>query len=331
MFTGTKGKELSQGGTALVLTLWLLALISALAMSFALSARTGSAITRNFKEGVILRSMAVQAIENTVAYLLTDPKPEVDYVDGDGNFRTDNERPPVTGIINSGRGTVYLTLSAEDARININYAPESVLRKLFDSAGAKDDDRAAMVSSLMDWRDPDDLYRLNGAEDSHYIPLGYRTSGMPLEVTEELLLVKGFSMDMLKDNAEGKGLSDMITTFSDPIKKVNSEVMMVNFNAVNLEVMIALGIDQVRAESIISARESSEGLNLGTLKANIPTTLKHFFAIPFSKVFRIETQAALEGSPQVYHITSIVKRIPAQGGQEIKTIYWKENIEAGGA
>ena len=51
---------------------------------------------------------------------------------------------------------------------------------------------------------------------------------------------------------------------------------------------------------------------------------------PFS--FRIEVQASLpDKSPQVYHITSVLERIPGIKSQELKTIYWKENIEAGGA
>jgi len=314
-----KTDKSSQEGTALVLTLWLLALISALALSFALSARTGSAITRNFKESVMLRAKAVEAIENSIAYLLADPDPLIDYIDGDGKFRTDRERPPVSGILESGDVSVYLSLSAEDSRININDAEEPVLRGLFEIAGAKEEDTAAMVASLMDWKDPDDLHRLGGAEDDHYMPMGYETSGRPLETPEELILIKGFNKEMVRgDNSVNKGLSGMITTFSHTI----------NFNSANSEVMKALGLDLVRANSLISERTGNDGLDLAALKQYLPQRLFKI-ATPFSNMFRLEAQASLEGSPQVYHITTIIKRVSAQGKQELKTIYWKENIEAG--
>jgi general secretion pathway protein K len=310
----TSGGTASQRGTALVLTLWLLALLSALALNFALSARTGSAITRNFKESVMLRALAVEAIENTVAYLLSDPDPLVDYVDEDGSLRTDSERPPASGSMSSGTAIVYITLSAEDARLNINELNDKVLGNLLALTTENEEDRNALISSLKDWIDPDNLHRLGGAEDDYYIPLGYESAGVPLTVTDELMLIKGFSKEILRGEDGIGGLSDKITTFAHAV----------NINAAPAEVLVAMGLDTLSANSLIDTRSTNEGLR------QVPYSLSGK-ATTFSNVFRIEVQATLAQSPQVYHITSIVERIAGIKSQELKTIYWKENIEAGGA
>jgi len=306
--------NISNRGTALVLTLWLLALLSALALNFALSSRTGSAITRNFKESVAMRALAVSAIENTVAYLLTDPDPLVDYVDHEGNLRTDSERPLVANSITDGNTTVKLSLSAEDARMTISVPNEALLINLISLEGTSEEDTRTMVSALMDWIDPDDLYRLNGAEDDYYEAMGYSTSGMPLVTTEELMLIKGFDKEIVMGKDGSGGLADKITTFAKTV----------NINAAPLEVLESLGLNPVSASSIIDMRESNKGLR------HVPASIARA-GTTFSNVFRIEARASQDNSPQVYRIISIVKRVAGKRSQELKTIYWKEDIEAGGA
>jgi len=305
----------SQRGTALVLTLWLLALLSALALNFALSARTESAITRNFKESVMLRALAVEAIENTVSYLLTDTDPLVDYVDRDGKLRTDNERSQVSGSMSSGDATAYITLSAEDARLNINEVDEKVLLNLLSMATDDEVGAGELVSSMRDWIDPDNLHRIGGAEDDFYAALGYKTAGMPLTVTEELMLIRGFSNDIVRGENGIGGLSDYITTFTHTV----------NINAAPREVLEALGLDSLSANSLIDMRNSNDGLR------QVPSSILSRVGTTFSNVFRIEVQASLNQGTQVYHITSIVERIAGSKSQELKTIYWKESIETGGA
>jgi len=301
-------------GTALVLTLWLLALLSALALNFALSSRTNSAVTRNFKESVAMRALAVEAIENTVAYLLADPDPLVDYVDEDGKLRTDNERAPLANSITSGDATVELTLSAEDGRLSLSQIDEAALLRLITSQGAKDEDARVMVSSLLDWMDPDDLHRLDGAEDDHYEPLGYTTSGASLTVIDELMMIKGFEKDLVRGKDGELGLAAHLTTFAQTV----------NINAAPLEVLMAMGLDSVGASSIADMRARNNGLRY------VPRSLSRR-GTTFSNIFRIEARASKGQSPQVYHITSIVRRVAGRNSQELKTIYWKEDIETGGA
>ena len=54
----------------------------------------------------------------------------------------------------------------------------------------------------MDWRDPDKLHRLNGAEDDYYLSLRvpYKAKNGNFETIDELLLVKGMTPEILYGN-----------------------------------------------------------------------------------------------------------------------------------
>ncbi|HLJ93245.1 MAG TPA: type II secretion system protein GspK, partial [Gemmataceae bacterium] len=92
----------------------------------------------------------------------------------------------------------------ECGKINLN-----TLLKL-DSSGQKAHDILLMLpnmtedvaNSILDWLDPDDDTRTNGAESDYYGGLnpGYRAKNGPLDSLEELLLVKGVTPQLLFGN-----------------------------------------------------------------------------------------------------------------------------------
>src|SRR5712691_9307179 len=59
-----------------------------------------------------------------------------------------------------------------------------------------------IVNSILDWMDPDDDPRADGAENSYYqtLPNPYRAKNGPLDTIEELLLVKGVTPQLLFGN-----------------------------------------------------------------------------------------------------------------------------------
>ncbi len=76
-------------------------------------------------------------------------------------------------------GTVFAldketTVSAQDLRglISINYCPEPVLRRFLSVWSVPDNQHNALIDSLYDYIDDDDLKRLNGAEAAQYRQLG---------------------------------------------------------------------------------------------------------------------------------------------------------------
>ncbi len=302
-------RHISDKGIVLVLALWVIVILSGLAMNFALNSRTGSIVTRNFKESIIARTIASSAIENTIAYILTDPDPFLDYIDEDGIFRTDRDRKPASGIINVSGATVEITLTDEDSKLNINTLEPVYLHKLLANYAKNDEETLEMVASLLDWMDIDDLHRMGGAEDDEYFALGYETKDNPLEIPAELTLIKGFNKDIIF--GEG-GLDKVITTFTKSY----------NINTASREVLEALGFNALETSTIIETRESMKGLR--NVDDSLSQTQK---GSTFSDVLRIETWVSFKGSQEEYHIISIVKR--EIGKRQLRTIYRRETIETG--
>ena len=76
-----------------------------------------------------------------------------------------------------------MSIQDEDGKIDLNAAPDELLRGLFVSAGLDEDAGAALVDAIVDFRDEDDLTRLNGAEDRDYADAGlpYGAKDAPFE------------------------------------------------------------------------------------------------------------------------------------------------------
>lgn len=302
-------------GVALIMTLWILVLLSVVAMSFSFSTRLGSAGTRNFKEDTHAHYLAVSAYEEALAYLLTDPDVQADFIDSEGNYRTDEERDPVTGVREVGGMRVELRITDEESKININTITRSTLQKLFEYSDVPDASVQEILDSLADWKDPDDLHHHEGAEDEYYKPLGYRAKDRPLDVPEELLLIKGFGPGFFYGSDSASALGPLLTTWGKSI----------NINTVSPELLDALGVDPLQVDSILSMRGAD------TAMRSIPIRLAGLQITTSSANFLIQVTAGLADGPTAVRITSVVRRAFGPGGPELTTMYWKEDFENSGA
>ena len=95
-----------------------------------------------------------------------------------------------------GDASIVATAVDEAARIDINSAPDALLKNLLLVDGGADEATATtLVDAIGDWRDPDDLKRPNGAEAPDYQAAGlkYVPSNAPFETIEELARVLGMT------------------------------------------------------------------------------------------------------------------------------------------
>jgi len=91
-------------------------------------------------------------------------------------------------------------------------------------------DREELIDCLEDWKDEGDLHKLNGAEsdDPFYEDRGYACKNGPLDSVEELLLVKGWTEDILygkEEDEEGDaiyGIAELLTVWGDGKVNLNS-------------------------------------------------------------------------------------------------------------
>ena len=163
-------------GAALLLSLWALFLLAALVMSWALN--IDSRLNISGAENRILEAQAMAASGAEVAITPTI-KPNSPNLEG--KF--------------GPRQSYSARITGEGGRLNINWlvagenpARIEMLRQYLEAKGIDLNERDRMIDCLLDWVDPDDLVRLNGAEASE----GYQPANALLVRIDELKKVKGW-------------------------------------------------------------------------------------------------------------------------------------------
>jgi general secretion pathway protein K len=163
-------------GAALMLALWALFLLSAMVISWTLEINS-----RLIMSGSANRNMEAEALACSGAEVAMYPTIKPD-------------SPALVGGFGRNQGyEVHMT--GEGGRINLrNFlagekpAAIEVLRKYLEVKGVDLNERDRMIDTLLDWVDPDNLVRLNGAEDEP----GYKPANRPLKSIDELKKIKGW-------------------------------------------------------------------------------------------------------------------------------------------
>jgi general secretion pathway protein K len=247
-----------ESGIALLVVIWLLAGLSVLALSFSLVSRSGSLGTVVIGHSIEDRCLAEAGLERGIMEILYGKL-------GPGQQDTieENTRWRPDGTVYNGRlgaGKYHVRLQDESGKIDINRlndANAQVLRNLLVLLGTDMQDADTVVDSILDWRDADELHRLNGAESQYYrgLPNPYGAKNADFEVLDELLLVRGVTPDLLYGTAERKGLIHFITLFS--------RTGRINPAAAPREILSALpGIAPQAVEQITALRESGRTFDM---------------------------------------------------------------------
>lgn len=169
-------------GIALVIVLWLTIMLTVIASGFAFSMRSEAVSARNALSLAQARAAADGAIERT-AFELSRPRFA-------GAWKSDAQSHTWTD------GDVTLTAAAvdESARIDLNNAPDALLRGLLENVGGVDRETASrIVDAVQDWKDADDMRRPNGAEEADYRAAGlkHKPANAPFETVSEFARVLG--------------------------------------------------------------------------------------------------------------------------------------------
>jgi general secretion pathway protein K len=233
----------SQKGIALILTLLITAILVTLIVEVNYSTQVDVRIAGNLRNDLQASYLATSGINIAMSYLKYDVQ----------NTETDNlteewakSFPPIP----VGEGFVKVLIEDENAKININ--------KIMKEGGEEDEmivnalarllERAeidmAILNSIIDWIDPNDDAKAEGAEDNYYESLDppYPCKNGPLDTLSDLHMIKGIT-----DDVYGK-ISKHLTIYSDG---------KININTASKEVLACLDdeIDEANAEGIIQYRE----------------------------------------------------------------------------
>lgn len=176
----------ASAGSALIVVLWSLVLISFLAGQY-LDHNRGKAC---FAENAWSSLKKKEAVDSMLHLFATDSWP----IPGEINLTgTWTEFSP-------GGVDLWVKVDSEADRININSAPDSRIRqKIQELLGEERADEAdELANAILDWRDKDTLVRVNDTEEAFYRAQGlaYTPSDGPFNVLNELILVKGMTRDL---------------------------------------------------------------------------------------------------------------------------------------
>ncbi len=171
----------SQRGIALVLVLWLVALLGILAGSHAENVHTETVLAAHHVAQARARALAQAGAQLAILQLLAPGPAGAWPIDGTvGRFELDGHR-------------IQVAIRDTTGLIDLNTADAGTLGALLAAVGLADEQRDALVDAILDWRDGDDLHRLHGAEDDDYIAAGYPWTARDGAFTtiEELAFVRG--------------------------------------------------------------------------------------------------------------------------------------------
>jgi general secretion pathway protein K len=104
-----------------------------------------------------------------------------------------------------GEGTVSLSMTEQEAKINVNIADGPLLTQVLTAQGADANDISVVSDSIQDWREPGDMARTAGAKSDYYlgeVP-SYNCKGVPIDNLDELMLIKGVTREMYYGGSAG--------------------------------------------------------------------------------------------------------------------------------
>ncbi len=184
-----------QRGFALIAVVWVIALLSVMALDVLAGARREHGRAFDLAERARLDAAADAGIAVAIHGLLLAEAGAA------GQGRRD--RP---GAPDAAPREVYLdgvrvlvTLEDEAGKIDLNQAPEPVLRALFEALGQPPARAAALAAAVLDWRDGNEVPRPGGAEAPDY--RAARAAVPPRDgdfrSIEELIHVRGMTPALL--------------------------------------------------------------------------------------------------------------------------------------
>jgi type II secretory pathway component PulK len=156
----------TEKGVILIALLWILTAISVIALSFSRESFVEVAAARNAQSLEKAYFVARAGIAATVYQLMQRRiMPSVRQA-GFQDTPDPLELGSVTGSF--GGGTYQVDIQDEAGKLNINTVSEEQLRLLILATGIEAHDADIITDSILDWRDADSDYHLNGAEDDYY-------------------------------------------------------------------------------------------------------------------------------------------------------------------
>lgn len=189
-------------GVSLIVVLWVLTFLMFIVVEFTYSMRVEASAVTNYKDETEARFIAYGGINLALAEL--GGKYDIVFVDDGGRLVLGSKG--VGGVKSLeverdfvlGNGTVSYRIEDERGKLNINTLDRDGIKNLLRITGVPVTERGVIADSIIDWRDANHEFHMNGAEDDYYASLDepYGAKDGPFDTIEELLLVRGMTPEI---------------------------------------------------------------------------------------------------------------------------------------
>ena len=242
-------------GIVLLMVLWVIVLLTVLVSSYVQSASTEGQQAR-FMLNTTQARYAAEAGMHRAIFELYNPTTEMRWK-GDG-------RPYEMSFDGAN---VTIEIVDETGKIDINSGDQKLLAAMFARAGVEPLRAEKLAGAVVDWRDPDELLSINGAEKGEYISAGLKTGprNQYFVTVSELQQVLGMDYELFQR------LEPMLTITSNGTSVPNLAFAQLDALAVALAQM-GQNLSQEQLQAIIAMRQLS--------KPGIPITLPGGITIP---------------------------------------------------
>ena len=310
--------RINDRGVALPLVLWVLVILMVIAGEYAFTMRVEGSATRNFKDEVSAHQLAISGVSLAAAELSADYS--IAAVDKDGKLVLFKREGRTFNPLKAGRalalgeGDVSYGIEDERGKININTASRETLDELLRLTGVEKTERDVIIDSVLDWRDSNHEFHLNGAEDEYYsaLPEPYGAKDGDFDTVEELLLVKGMTPEVFygssgelhsREKGAGErnyeGVAGFLTTRGDGRVNINTAT----------EAVLTAAFGKGKAQEILLRRETEGFFELPVQGAAVS-----------SDVFLVRSRGEVRGI-RVGVAAVLEKR---SGSTDVTASYWNE-------
>ncbi|MBI2349930.1 MAG: general secretion pathway protein GspK [Deltaproteobacteria bacterium] len=325
----------NERGVALVMVLWIFIFLLVVAFDFTASVREEGMATSRYAEEGEGYYLALAGFEKGLYRLLEGTTPEGQATRPRGPARP---RSPLTlsqevvdGIWREeslGEGLYRVRLVDEGGKVNLNRAAEDTLRRIFTNLGVEEPRRTILVDSILDWRDNDNLHRVNGAENDYYLSLSpsYTAKNGPFDTVEDLLWVRGVTPELFyglqEDGIRRAGLREIFT--------VDSPVDRVNLRTASAEVIHALlGLPLERSRAFVDERtklsEKTQADLLRLLGMAAGDAAQRQFVLINPSVITIEAAGTRTGSASQRQVKGVIRLLGGNRGFQL--IRWVDRAQ----
>jgi len=293
----------NRSGAALMLALWALILLSAMVIAWALDIDSRLTLSGNAS-----RLVEAEAMASSGAEVALSPTVEAGSSALHGSL---------------GRNQTYeARITGEGGRLNLNWIVSGenaqrldLLRRYLEVKGVDINERDRMIDCLLDYIDPDDLPRLNGAESEP----GYQPKNSLLQRIDELKLVKGWE----KFTAQANWDADFTLYSTGPV----------DLTSASRDVLLSLpGFNEQIADRFLEYRRGADQID-GTDDDPVFDSLDQVrLALGFTPEQFAQLSALVGFKDQVVRVVSVGKSGDAQRTVEMiirktaqpQMIRWKE-------